>query len=113
MNRTIYAYRGTSPGNLYIVEDEEAVLEFILSEEIVLTDCDYLQLDVQNSLGSVIISKIINNPTGNSHSFTLSDTETSLGINNGWLVLAGFYPGDTSDEDNIDPLYISNIKTIT
>ena len=111
---SIFAYRDTDPKTFQWFRGGPVTLNFILDESVDLTGCTLLYLDVRESnsdSGASLLTKTTA-PSGSSFSISLSTSETNFELGSKWLVLSAYFPGATSAEDNIDPIFVANLEIV-
>ena len=114
--RTIsfHAYRGTSAGSHSIFRGAPVKFVAVFDDEIDLTGCTSLRLDLMASstdTGAPLATKEITVIPASEYSFIFSSAQTNHANTEAWLVLTAYYPEGVGEvDDNLDPLYVANIS---
>ena len=109
----VNAYRGTSPEKHHVLKGAPLRFIFLLDPSINLTTCSFLRLEIRESINDSNTSLAIQELTDFSSpelEFIFSTAQMNYNITSAWIVLSAFYPEGVGDyDDNIDPLYISEL----
>ena len=111
----ILAYRNTSPSKISIFKGGPVRFAVTLDSSINLEGCSSLRLDLRISATdeeSALASSSITSPSGSSFEFDFSTGETNQPYETIWLVLSAVFPGSSPSEDNLDPLFISEVTVV-
>lgn len=112
---SIFPSRSISCQTLNLFKGGPVTFNLTLADDIDLTGCTLLQLDIRESFidsNPALLTDTIPNPTGTTFSFAFSTTEMDFDVSTAVLVISAYYPGATSADDNIDPLYIANLNIV-
>lgn len=113
---TIAANRYTRADCLSIFKGGPVKFIFILDDSVDLTNCQSIRLDIRESstdTGLPLATEEILSPTGSEFEFFFSSAQTNHDLDTAWLVLSAYFPeGSEESDDNLDPLYIANLKLV-